>query len=388
LGCYNAWQTGGKRDIHPVAGDPAFSGRHKAVGLAHWYGVWQLRGAVSANERKLISIVIPVHNEEDNVDNAYAAVCAILDGDKSYSLEIIFTDNCSTDATFARLVELARRDPRVRVVRFARNFGFNRSLITGYRLCSGDAAIQLDCDLQDPPELFREFLKLWEQGHDVVVGVRRSRREPWWLQFARKRFYRLMERISDDNLVIDGGDFRLIDRRIIEQLRQIDDAAPFVRGLTSSIARNQVGVPYDRRQRQAGKSKYPLRRLFSMALEGFLAHSIVPLRLASVFGTIIASISVLLSLFFILLSFLGVEAPQGFTTIAVLVLFGMGVNAIFLGIIGEYLGRIYNQLRRRPTTVIASAINFDRAAHKGSIASIDDWRLWSPERLRDPSKER
>jgi dolichol-phosphate mannosyltransferase len=332
-----------------------------------------------AKQSKLISIIIPVFNEQDNVETAYTAVCEVFDRLKGYSFEIVFTDNHSTDDTFARLTNLAARDARVRVARFSRNFGFNRSVLTGYRLATGDAAIQLDCDLQDPPDLFPRFIELWELGHDVVVGVRRNRQEPRWLQFARRRFYRLIDRISDDNIVVDGGDFRLVDRRVLDQLRQIDDAEPYTRALTSALARNQTSFPYDRRARQAGQSKYPVSRLFGLAIEGFLAHSIVPLRLASFFGIVVAGLCVLLSMFYIVMNLVGGYAgPEGFTTTAVLILFGMGVNAIFLGIIGEYLGRIYNQLRRRPTAVIENALNLDRRTDEVSRTSIDDWNIWTP----------
>lgn len=328
-------------------------------------------------DRKLISVVVPAYNEQDNVESVYRAVLAVFDTMPAYEFEIIFCDNHSTDETFQRLTEIATSDHRVKVVRFARNFGFNRSVLTGYRLASGDAAIQLDCDLQDPPELFPTFLELWEQGHDVVVGVRRNRQESWLLQAARRTFYRILQRISDDNIMVDGGDFRLVDRAVLDSLRAIDDADPYTRALTSLMASNQTGTPYDRKVRTAGESKYPLRQLFALACEGMIAHSIAPLRLASVFGLIVATVCILVGLFFIVLKFTGIsDGPQGFTTTATLILFGIGLNAIFLGIIGEYLGRIYNQLRHRPTTVLEASINFRELS--GTSRSTDGWRMWMP----------
>src|SRR5262249_21561161 len=242
----------------------------------------------SLRERKLISVVIPVFNEQNNIARAHAEVCKVFDAIGRYNLEIIFTDNHSVDRTSDILAELARSDPRVKVVRFVRNFGFQNSVLTGYRLAKGDAAFQLDCDLEDPPSSFPEFLALWEKGHDVVVGVRRHRHESKLMQLGRKTYYRLVRKLSDDNLLVDGGDFRLVDRSILDQLRSIHEAYPYTRGLISSLAKRQIGTPIDRDRRLFDRSKFPLRRLFSFAMDGFLAHSILPLRLATYFGFVMA----------------------------------------------------------------------------------------------------
>ncbi|MGY3650841.1 glycosyltransferase involved in cell wall biosynthesis [Bradyrhizobium sp. LM4.3] len=212
----------------------------------------EMRGKSADTERKLISVLIPVFNEEGNIRRAYDAVRDVFEQMKDrYTFEIIFTDNHSTDNSSAIVSELAAADPRVRAVRFARNFGFQRSVLTAYRLASGDAAIQIDCDLQDPPTVFPRFLDLWEQGHDVVVGIRRFRQESKLLQWARRVYYRLLKRLSDDNLMLDSGDFRLIDRSVLDQLHLINDVAPYTRGLTSLLATKQIGVAYDRQARQS-----------------------------------------------------------------------------------------------------------------------------------------
>jgi dolichol-phosphate mannosyltransferase len=310
-------------------------------------------------EASLISIVIPVYNEEANVRAAYESVARVFDGLKGRcEFEIIFTDNHSLDQTFARIAEIAKVDPRVRAVRFARNFGFHRSVITGYRLAQGDAAIQLDCDLQDPPELFPEFLALWEKGHDVVVGVRRFRDDGKYLQWGRQFYYRLLKKISSDNLMLDSGDFRLVDRSILDQLRRIDDVSPYTRGLTSLLAANQIGVAYDRVARKEGQSKFPLLKLMGLAVDGFIAHSTVPLRIATAAGIVIAILTAAASFFYLIGRLLfGMHWPEGFATTTILILFGISLNAIFLGIVGEYIGRIYEQIRLRPTTVIERSIN-------------------------------
>jgi glycosyltransferase involved in cell wall biosynthesis len=309
--------------------------------------------------RPLISVVIPVFNEEANVVAAYDAVVAVFATlSDRYDFEIIFTDNHSSDGTFERISEIARSDQRVRGVRFARNFGFQRSVLTGYRLARGDAAIQVDCDLQDPPAIFPQFLALWQQGHDVVVGIRRQREENRALQWGRKFYYRLLRKISSDNLMLDSGDFRLVDRSILDQLHRIDDASPYTRGLTSLLASNQTGVAYERAVREKGQSKFPLVKLIGLAVDGFVAHSTAPLRIASFVGILIALVTALASVFYLLgRLFAGMEWPEGFATTTILILFGISLNALFLGIIGEYVGRIYQQVRTRPTTVIERSVN-------------------------------
>jgi dolichol-phosphate mannosyltransferase len=316
--------------------------------------------AGSVRERKLISVIVPVLNEQNNIARAYAEVCRVFEEIGRYDLEIIFTDNHSADRTPEILADIARVDPRVKVVRFARNFGFQNSVLTGYRLAKGDAAFQLDCDLQDPPSSFPDFLALWEKGHDVVVGVRRHRHESRLMQLARKSYYRLVQKFSDDNLVADGGDFRLVDRSILDQLRSIHEAHPYTRGLISSLAKRQIGTPIDRDRRLFDRSKFPLRRLFSLAMDGVLAHSVLPLRLATYFGFIMAGGLFLLACGYTIGRLLaGSDWPSGFATLAVLIAMGASLNAIFLGIIGEYAGRIYSQVRQRPNTVIEYTINLD-----------------------------
>ncbi|SEH05620.1 glycosyltransferase family 2 protein [Candidatus Venteria ishoeyi] len=309
--------------------------------------------------KKLISIIIPCYNEEKNVHRAFAEVKNIFDTKLThYDFEVIFTDNHSEDNTFIELSKLAKQYSNVKVVRFSRNFGFNKSVLTGYRLASGEAAIQIDCDLQDSPDHFLFFIQDWEQGHDVVVGIREKREESVWILALRKTFYRFIAMISDDNLMIDGGDFRLIDKSILEQLRQLHDATPYVRGLVSKLAKNQTGFTYERQKRQFGKSKFPVLRLMSLAVDGITSHSTLPLRLASFTGVTIAIVTLLLAmLYFIGKIILGMDWPSGFTTQIILQLLDVSINAIFLGIIGEYLGRIHQQLKQHPIVVIKDVIN-------------------------------
>ena len=311
--------------------------------------------------KPLISIVVPVFNEEENVHPLYEAVKTELDKiSNEYDYEFIFTDNRSTDATFTRLKSLARTDPRVRVARFSRNFGYQRSIYTGLCLARGAAAIEIDCDLQDPPPVIHNFLAKWKEGFEVVYGIRRRRKESGPLNLTRKVFYQLINLLSDDELPLDAGDFRLVDRKVLNQLKQIYDANPYLRGAIASLGFNQVGVPYERDERKRGRAKFNLRSMTSLAIDGILNHSVLPLRLATFIGVAISAALILyFSGLFFLSSFFHFLWPRGFATLSVLILISISLNAIFLGIIGEYLGRIYRQIKRYPIAVIDESLNLD-----------------------------
>ena len=311
------------------------------------------------SDRKLISFLVPVFNEEGNIKPCYEAICSMMASQlESYDYEIIFTDNHSSDGSFDKLSELAQRDERVRVLRFSRNFGYQRSIYAGYVHARGDATAQLDCDLQDPVELIPEFVSLWEQGYKVVYGVRRSRKEAWWINGLRKAFYRILDSLSEDHLPHDAGDFRLVDWRVREELVKIEDFQPYLRGTIASMGFQQIGVPYDRGERVWGTSKVPLRDMFRIALDGVLNHSVVPLRVAVYTGLMVSLVTFCLLIGFLVgkLAF-GQDWPPGFATTTILILLSITLNALFLGIIGEYLGRIYRQGKRRPMVIIEEDLN-------------------------------
>ena len=313
-----------------------------------------------ANEaRRLISLVVPVYNEELNVGPFYAAVEQITARLQSqFRFEYVFTDNHSTDRTFDLLKRLAAGDERIRVFRFSRNFGYQRSIMTGYSMAHGDAAIQLDCDLQDPPELIEVFLQRWNEGADVVYGVRIKRQEAVWINLARALFYRVIDRLSEDRIPVDAGDFRLISRRVIDILRSLDDAQPYLRGTIASLGFRQVGVEYQRAARQRGESKFPISKLVSLAVDGILNHSTVPLRISTYFGLAISVVTLLgLAGYLLAKLIFGSRWPAGFATLAALILVSISVNAMLLGIIGEYLGRMYTQVKKRPLTIIEDRID-------------------------------
>jgi glycosyltransferase involved in cell wall biosynthesis len=317
-----------------------------------------LRVASIVAERALISIVIPVYNEAANIPVLYKRISDVADGlVEDYRFEFLFTDNHSTDDTFAIITGIASTDDRVRCLRFSRNFGFQRSILTGYLNARGDAAIQIDADLQDPPELIPRFLELWEQGYAVVYGIRSNRKEGRLVTAARSAFYRLINLVSADDLPRDAGDFRLVDRRILDALSQIDDYHPYLRGLIASFGFEQTGVEYERDARTEGDSKFSFWKLVGLATDGLLLHSVLPLRIASLFAFALSIIMLIgIGIYVFARLVLDQPWPAGFASLAILTMTGIILNALFLGVIGEYLGRIYQQVKRRPLTLVEAEI--------------------------------
>jgi polyisoprenyl-phosphate glycosyltransferase len=323
----------------------------------------------------LISICIPVYNEELNIEPFYRRVSSVIDGlSDRYRFEILFTDNHSSDTTFARLAELSRRDCRVRVIRFSRNFGFQRSILTNYMNARGEAAIQLDVDLQDPPELIVDFLRYWEEGYKVVYGIRRERpNESVWLHGMRKAFYRLVDYLSEETLPHDAGDFRLVDRCVLDQLKLVSDQQPYLRGLIASMGFRQTGIVYDRSAREFGSSKFNLVRLFGLALDGILQHSVIPLRIATFLGLIMSGLAALGAIYYLLAKlFFGADWPPGVATSTLLTLLSIGMNALLLGIIGEYIGRIYKNVKRMPITISEAVIDHGAPSEAGNVSVPQD----------------
>jgi polyisoprenyl-phosphate glycosyltransferase len=310
-----------------------------------------------AGFKRLVTISIPVLNEADNVKPLLERLRAVAGSYPRYDFEFLFTDNASTDATFERLAEEARSDDRIRVIRFTRNFGFQTSILTNYLNARGAAAIQIDADLQDPPELFGEFLAAWEKGYKVVYGIRRSRPENFALKSARKLFYRLLAGLSTAELPIDAGDFRLIDRAVIEDLRKVRDDAPYIRGTIAQLGYKQTGIPYDRTERKRGSSKFSLLALIRLAVDGVCSQSTKPLELITLIGFVFSLLSFSAALFyFAYYIFVVRKPPQGFTTLVILVLLSTSIQTAFIGMLGEYIGRIFRNTRSLPAPIIDQRI--------------------------------
>lgn len=313
---------------------------------------------------KKISLIVPVYNEEEMVEATYNKLKALTGSlSTKYEYEMIFTDNHSKDNTFNILHNIAKKDKNVKLIRFSRNFGYQKSIYTGYLFASGDAAIQIDCDLQDPPEMIEEFLKKWEEGYDVVYGIRVTRKENWVINTVRKIFYRFINYMSADNLPVDAGDFRLIDRKILEELRKIYDYNPYLRGLIASMGFNQIGIPYQRLARQTGVGKFRMKDYFNLSIDGIVNHSVKPLRLATLSGLIIFATTFIFIFVYIGLKIIASPPwPAGFTTLVVLLLLSISINALFIGILGEYIARIFQQIKSLPITIVEKTINLELEA--------------------------
>ena len=311
--------------------------------------------------KPLVSLVVPVFNEQENVKPFYEDVRRVIDKlTDDFEFEFIFTDNHSTDKTPGLLVELARLDQRVYAYRFSRNFGYQRSILTAYLKCKGDAAVQLDCDLQDPTDLIVEFVRLWRSGYDVVYGTRISRLESWKWSLARKVFYRIVDFLSEDPIPNDAGDFRIVSRRVIEELRRIDDTRPYLRGTIASLGFNPIGIDYHRGARVRGASKFSIYDNVMLALDGIVNQSVVPLRVATYMGIGISFVTLLAILGYLIAYFtVGFRAPAGFTTITVLILGSLSINAMLLGILGEYVGRMYLQMKKKSLSIVERELHIE-----------------------------
>ncbi len=320
-----------------------------------------IKKTASTSSKKLISIICPVYNEEENIERFFTQMSAVTDTiDDRYDVEFIFTDNASKDRSFVILKELAATHKHIRVYRFSRNFGFQKSLLTAYSKARGDCAVEYDCDLQDPPEMLLRFIEEWENGYEIVYGVRKGRQEGAFITSLRKIFYRFINKISKDDLPHDAGDFMLIDRKILDQLATIDDQHAYIRGIIFSLGFNRKGIDYDRNAREHGTSKFRPSDLLRLAVDGIVSQSTFPLRIASFAGLMIAFITLLFSFYFLISRiFFEEQWPPGIALITIITLFSVSLNALFLGIIGEYLGRIYTQVKKRPFTIIAQSLNDD-----------------------------
>jgi polyisoprenyl-phosphate glycosyltransferase len=322
----------------------------------------------AAADGPLVSVVVPCLNEQEALHGANERLGTALE-QVQLRFEIIYVDDGSVDATPDILRELAARDERIRVVRFSRNFGHQMAITAGLEHASGDAVVVIDADLQDPPEVILEFVQKWMEGYDVVYGVRAERDgETAFKLWTAKMFYRCMDRLSDTRIPLDTGDFRLMDRRVVDALLAMPERDRFVRGMVSWLGFSQVAVRYRRAARTAGGTKFSFFKMLRFAMDGIFSFSIVPLRLATWTGFAASGIAILGIALALIERIFGVSGlVKGWTSVMTAVLFIGGVQLICLGIIGEYVGRIYGESKRRPLYVLRERIGFEGARNLGKI---------------------
>ncbi|PKO23317.1 MAG: glycosyltransferase [Chloroflexi bacterium HGW-Chloroflexi-1] len=314
---------------------------------------------MTAEAHPVVSIVAPVFNEEAILEELYRRLSAALDG-AGESWELVLVNDGSRDRSPQIMAELHGRDPRVKVVDFARNFGHQVAITAGADYARGDAVVIIDADLQDPPEVILDLLARWREGYEVVYAVRAERKgETWFKEFTARLFYRIIYRITEIDIPMDTGDFRLMDRRVVEALKGIREKHRFMRGLSVWVGFRQTGVKYVRAERYAGETKYPLKKMLKFALDGITSFSYLPLQLATYVGFIAAGLSILGIIAAIILRLSGSQAFYGQASTLVSVLFLGGVQLISLGIIGEYLGRIYDEVKGRPLYIVREAVGFE-----------------------------
>jgi dolichol-phosphate mannosyltransferase len=299
-----------------------------------------------------LSVAVPLHNEESVLPELLRRVGAVLETVPGGPHEIVLVDDGSTDGTRDLLQQAADRDRRVTAIVLSRNFGHQAALTAALDHVTGDATVVMDGDLQDRPEAIPQFLELFARGYDVVYAKRVRRKEPWWLRTLYFTFYRLLAHLSDINLPTDAGDFGLVSRRVVEQLRRLPEHHRYLRGLRSWVGFAQIGIDVERAERHAGKSKYNLIRLTKLAADAIFAFSIVPLRLAAIVGLAGVLGSGAYALYALYAKMFLQRSPVGFTAIIILITFLSGTILVCLGVIGEYLGRVYEELKARPVYIV------------------------------------
>ncbi|MGH9496876.1 MAG: glycosyltransferase family 2 protein [Candidatus Sulfotelmatobacter sp.] len=312
-----------------------------------------------SNGRLLLSVVVPCFNEEEIVCDTNRRLVAALE-QMSLNFEIIYVDDGSSDSTPELLRQLQESDERVRVVRFSRNFGHQMAITAGLEHASGDAVVIIDADLQDPPEVILEFVGKWMDGYDVVYGVRAERAgETAFKLWTAKVFYRCIAGLSDTRIPVDTGDFRLMDRRVVNALLEMPERDRFVRGMVGWLGFSQIGISYRREARTAGTTKFSFFKMLRFAMDGIFSFSVLPLRIATWMGFAASGLAVLGIAFAVIERLLGVHGlVKGWTSILIAVLFIGGVQLICIGIIGEYVGRIYGETKQRPLYVVQERAGF------------------------------
>jgi len=314
--------------------------------------------------RTLLSVVLPAYNEQEVLPMTYQRFTAMRGSlaELGVDLELVFVNDGSVDATPQLLEEFARSDAGVRAVNLTRNFGHQAAVCAGLSVARGDAVAVMDCDLQDPPELLPRLLQPWREGYHVVFGVRKKRKEWFGKRFAYWAFYRVLARISDLDIPLDSGDFCLMDRSVLELLEQLPERQRFVRGLRTWVGLRQTGIEYERPARAAGEPAYTFKGLVKLAMDGLVSFSSVPLRMVTRLGLLSALFAMAMGLWVVWTVVTGKQAPAGWASLACLVLLAAAVQLVSLGIMGEYLARIFLEVKRRPTYLIASVIERETAA--------------------------
>ena len=308
-----------------------------------------------------ISVIVPMYYEEEVAKECYTRLKNVLEKIENYNYEIIFVNDGSKDKTLEILKEIAKENKKVKIISFSRNFGHQCAVTAGLRYVTGDAIVIIDADLQDPPELIPEMIKLWEEGNEVIYGKRKSREgESRFKLLTASMFYKTLNALSDVEIPKDTGDFRLVDRKVVEVINSLPEHNKFLRGLFSWVGFKQKAYEYERKERYAGKTKYPLKKMLKLAQDGIFSFSIKPLKIVGAMGILSVIISIMLFVYAVLsYAFDWNNLVPGWTSLMVTMTFIGGMILISLWMIGEYIGRIYDETKRRPEYIIDETINIE-----------------------------
>ena len=310
---------------------------------------------------KKISVIIPMYYEEEVVQECYNKMTQVLSNIKDYEYEIICVNDGSKDKTLSILEKIAENDKKVKVISFSRNFGHQCAVTAGLKYVTGDAVVIIDADLQDPPELIPDMLKLWEDGNEVIYGKRKTRKgESKFKLLTAKMFYNTLNALSDVEIPKDTGDFRLVDRKVVDVVNSLPEHNKFLRGLFSWVGFEQKAFEYERKERFAGKTKYPLKKMIKLASDGIISFSTKPLKIVGGLGIITILISLIILIYSLISYFTGHSAQAGWTSLIVTVTLLSGVQLLSLWIISEYIGRIYDDTKKRPQYIIDKKINIEK----------------------------
>lgn len=306
-------------------------------------------------EKPVFSIIVPIYNEEGSLPVLYERMQSVMDS-TGESWELVLVDDGSQDQSSAMILNLAEKDKRVRPVILARNFGHQIAVTAGLDHARGDAIVIIDADLQDPPEVILELIEKWREGFEVVYAVRETREgETFFKKWTARLFYRLINKITSMQIPVDTGDFRLIDRKVVNVLNQMREHHRFLRGMSVWVGFRQTGVKYKRAARYAGETHYPLRKMIKLAMTAITGFSFFPLQAATYMGFVASGISIITIPVVIVMRLMGNQQFLGQATTLISVLFLGGVQLIFLGVLGEYIGRIYDEVRNRPLYIVRQA---------------------------------
>lgn len=310
---------------------------------------------------KKISVVIPMYYEEEVAEECYKRTKSVLDSLKEYECEIVFVNDGSQDKTLEILEKIAIKDDKAKVISFSRNFGHQAAVTAGLKYTTGDAVVIMDADMQDPPEVIEQMVALWEQGNEVIYAKRKTRKgETKFKLLSAKMFYKILNGLSDIEIPKDTGDFRLADRKVIDVINSIPEHNKFLRGLFSWVGFRQVPLEYERKERIAGKTKYPLKKMLKLAANGIMSFSTKPLKILGLLGMISVMISICILIYSLVsYAFNLNQLTPGWTSIMVTVTFLGGMQLLSIWIMSEYIGRIYDEAKNRPQYIIDKKINID-----------------------------